>query len=82
MEHWQKEVGILAQEFRWSIQGFSKMAKVWTDLAQKHLNDQGMQAYALKTAAMYRRMAEEGRKAFESAGGTWPGPGVSLAQHI
>ena len=31
---------------------------------------------------MYQRMGDEGKKAFENAGGTWPGPGVSLAQHI
>jgi hypothetical protein len=82
MERRQEEVEILAQEFRRSIQGFNKMAEVWIHLAQKHSNDPGMQAYALKTATMYQRMGDEGKKAFESAGGTWPGPGVSFAQHI
>ncbi|KAK7021435.1 hypothetical protein R3P38DRAFT_2435965, partial [Favolaschia claudopus] len=34
MERWQEEVEILAQEFRRSIKGFTKMRDVWTSLAQ------------------------------------------------
>ncbi|KAJ7094336.1 hypothetical protein C8R44DRAFT_749527 [Mycena epipterygia] len=82
MERWQEEVEILSQEFRRAIQGFTKMEAVWTTLAQDHSNDPGKQAYALKTANMYRQMCKDAEKKFADVGGTWPSAGVSLAQHI
>lgn len=44
MERWEEEVEILAQEFRWSIQGFDKLAEVWIHLTQKYPIYPGMQA--------------------------------------
>ncbi|KDR78511.1 hypothetical protein GALMADRAFT_209005 [Galerina marginata CBS 339.88] len=94
MERWQEEVEILAQEFRRTIRGFDKMAHVWSSLAispapvecSHNLVDHGVEhgkmAYGKKKAAMFRRMANDARVAFESIGGTWPAYGVSLKDHI
>ena len=62
MEHWQEEVEILEEEFRWAIHGFEKMEQVWSSLAMSKGSEsadfdprvtKGKMAYRKKKAAMY-----------------------------
>ncbi|KAK7444303.1 hypothetical protein VKT23_015315 [Stygiomarasmius scandens] len=83
LERWQEEVEILGEEFRRSARGFEKMAAVWSEVARKSASlSPGHEAYANRQADAFTKRAAKARLMFGQAGGTWPGPGVRLADHV
>ena len=81
MWRWQEELEILEEKFRRTVRSFDRMEFVWNELACIHTK-RGYIAYAHKKSAMYRDMAKDCRERFKTAGGTWPGAGTSLTEHI
>ena len=81
LERWDEDVETIEEEFRRTIRSFLKMSETWLALGE-HLIPNGHRAYALEKSAAYSRMAEEGRKLFEMAGGRWPAEGETLFDYI
>ncbi|KAI3609034.1 hypothetical protein WG66_010896 [Moniliophthora roreri] len=83
MERWQEEVEILSEEFRRAIRGLRKMGGVWRQLAitSSELGP-GFVAFARRQAHNYEERVLRTEERFIRAGGTWPGDGVTLANHV
>jgi hypothetical protein len=71
MERWEEEIEILEEEFRRTVRSFEHMAEAWGVLAMTPNAAVGYSAYAFEHSQMYRDMAEDCRRKFGAAGGTW-----------
>lgn len=80
MERWQEEVEILEEELWRMVRGCQRMDVVWTKMAEK-CEKAGYKAYALQKAFMFKRMSDDANTKLLKAGGKWPPPGVTVAQH-
>lgn len=80
MERWQEEVEILEEELRRMVRGCQRMDEVWTVMANQ-CEKTGYKAYALQKASMFKCMGDEANNKLRDAGGKWPPPGVTVAQH-
>ena len=72
MQCWEEEVEILEEEFCRTIRSFDRMAEMWTQLANTPITAMGYAPYTFRHAQMYHDMAEDCRRKFKAAGGTWP----------
>ncbi|KAF9451137.1 hypothetical protein P691DRAFT_757612 [Macrolepiota fuliginosa MF-IS2] len=59
IERLTEEVELLEEEFRRTIKSFTIMAGVWDELASRNFEKTGFSGYALRTAALYRSLAQD-----------------------
>jgi predicted house-cleaning NTP pyrophosphatase (Maf/HAM1 superfamily) len=81
-DRYREEVEILEADFERTIFSHSRMAEVWTGMAEHFLNELGAAAYARKKAVMYRNLSDEASQKYTDAKADADKAGRYTSQHI
>ena len=66
-DRYQEETEILEADFEHTVLSHSRMAEVWTEMAEQCTQQPGAAAYARKKAVMYTNLANDASKAYADA---------------